>query len=343
MTTVIATWRALWTPKRGGALLLVFVALVSAEWLATGSGVAMATDASLFAAFCLAAPAGYRVLVPRGGGLSVGHGLYALLCAALVLGWALLVRRALRLSWTYVIDGSSLGILWVLFLVGGWGLARDIELESGLHAQQRRAERMAESAERASLLALRAHLDPHFLFNTLNAIAEWCREDPAVAEAATLRLASMLRTMLGGIRSPSWDLETEIGLARSLFELYSIRDAARYRFRFEVPEPLPSVQVPPMVFLPLFENAVTHGAGAGHSGEVVVRLSVESTPDLRLHVEIENPGRFRGRRAGGEGIAMVERRLALAYGGEATLSFDADGDRTRTRVALPGALSAEVA
>ena len=119
----------------------------------------------------------------------------------------------------------------MLFLVGGWGLARDIELEAGFSAERQRAERLAESAERASLLALRAQLDPHFLFNTLNAIAEWCREDPAVAEAATLRLASMLRTMLTGIRSATWPLATEIALAQSLFDLYAIRDRARFRFR----------------------------------------------------------------------------------------------------------------
>ncbi|MEZ4223333.1 MAG: histidine kinase [Polyangiaceae bacterium] len=341
MNVVTATWRALWTPKRGVALALLFVALVSAEWVATQSGAAMATDASLFAAFCLAAPAAYRVLVSHAERLSLGHGLYVLWCAALVLGWALLVHRGLGLRWTYVIDPSSLGILWVLFLVGGWGLARDIELEAGYAAERRRAERMEESAERASLLALRAHLDPHFLFNTLNAIAEWCREDPAVAEAATLRLASMLRTMLGGIRSPSWPLETEIGLARSVLELYAIRDAERYRHRFELPDPLPDVSVPPMLLLPLVENAVTHGPGAGHSGEISVRLVVEEEPELRLALEIDNPGRFAGRRAGGEGIAMVERRLALAYGKRATLRFDGDESRTKTQVALPARMLAE--
>jgi two-component system, LytTR family, sensor histidine kinase AlgZ len=343
MPVVTGTWRALGSPKRALPLGLLLVGLLSAEWLATESGAALVIDVGFFLAFCLAAPAGYRLLARDTGSLGVGHVLYALLCAVIVFGIAALARLALELEWTYVVDASSLGILWVLFLVGGWGLARDIELEAGFVAEHHRAQRFAENAERASLLALRAHLDPHFLFNTLNAIAEWCREDPAVAEAATLRLASMLRTMLGGIRSPSWPLSTEIALAQSLFDLYAIRDRAKFRFRIDAPDPLPVLHVPPMLFLPLFENAVTHGPCAGHSGEIVVRLRLETEAPHLLEVEIENPGVFGGRREGGEGIAMVERRLALAYGGRAKLSFGGDRERTLTCVAVPSLSSAEVA
>ena len=343
MPVVTTTWRALGSPKRALPLGLLLVGLVSAEWVATQSRAALAIDVGLFLTFCLAAPAGYRLLAPKTRSLGLGHVLYALLCAAIVLGGAALARLAFGLEWTYVVDASSLGILWVLFLVGGWGLARDIELEAGFAAERHRAERLAEHAEHASLLALRAHLDPHFLFNTLNAIAEWCREDPAVAEAATLRLASMLRTMLGGIRSPSWPLSTEIALAQSMFDLYAIRDRAKFRFRMEAPDPLPDLQVPPMLFLPLFENAVTHGPCAGHSGEIVVRVRLETEPLHVLRVEIENPGLFGGRREGGEGIAMVEQRLALAYGGRAQLSFGGDRERTMTCVVVPSLSSAEVA
>src|SRR5690606_2726574 len=118
-----------------------------------------------------------------------------------------------------------------------------VELEADVTKERERAARLALEAERAGLLALRANLDPHFLFNTLNAIAEWCREDPAVAEAATLKLASMLRTMLEGIRAPAWPLATELALVRALFELHAIRDRERYVFRVELPEPLPDASV----------------------------------------------------------------------------------------------------
>ncbi|MBZ0118477.1 MAG: histidine kinase [Sandaracinaceae bacterium] len=329
MPSVIATWRALVTPRRAVPLGAVLLAVVSAEWIATRSGIAIAIDLGLFTAFALLVPASFRLL----GRSPLGLWAYAALCALIVLG-AGAGPAALGLGWTYVVDPTSLGLLWILFAVGGWGLGRDLELEEGFAAERERALRMTESAERASLLALRANLDPHFLFNTLNAIAEWCREDPAVAEQATLRLASMLRAMLEGIRSASWPLATEMAIARSLFELHAIRDRARYRFRIDAPDPMPDVPLPPMIFLPLFENAITHGPGAGHEGEIVVRLRVE---DGVVRLEIDNPGAFTGRREGGEGIAMVEKRLALAYGGRAELSLRGEAGRTQARVTLRGA------
>ena len=62
---------------------------------------------------------------------------------------------------------------------------------------------MQRDAESARLLALKNHLDPHFLFNTLNAIAEWCRTDGEVAERAVLQLSSMLRVILEGVQQPT--------------------------------------------------------------------------------------------------------------------------------------------
>ena len=110
VTSVItATWRALGSPKRALALALLLVGLVSAEWLATQSGAALAIDVGLFLAFCVFAPAGYRVLAPRSGGIGVGHGLYMLLCAGIVFGTGALVRLGLGLAWTYVVESFVAG------------------------------------------------------------------------------------------------------------------------------------------------------------------------------------------------------------------------------------------
>ena len=68
-----------------------------------------------------------------------------------------------------------------LFWVGGWGLARDIDFEENLRKERARARELLREKEHAELMALKSHLDPHFLFNTLNAIAEWCRADGRVA------------------------------------------------------------------------------------------------------------------------------------------------------------------
>jgi LytS/YehU family sensor histidine kinase len=246
------------------------------------------------------------------------------------LGWAL--PNALAMASPYVLESSGLPVVAGLFAVGGWGLGRDIELEARFEAERDRAGKLATEAERAELLALRANLDPHFLFNTLNAIAEWCREDPEVAEQATLELASMLRTMVEGIHTPSWRLDDELALARSVFELHAIRDRARYAYRVDLPAQLPDARVPPMLLLPLAENAITHGPAAGHDGEIVLRVEVEGS---RVTIRLENPGPYAGRREGGQGIAMVERRLALAYGDDARLELSREGAQTRALLSIP--------
>ena len=339
-TLLVSTLRALMTARRALPIAAVAVALLAAEAVSRASALAVMIDLALCLAFVVAAPAAWRWFASgrrrRSGAVTVlGVMAYLGLCAALVLALGLGLPMILLDGWTYVTEPPSLGVVFMLFAVGGWGLGRDIELEAGLAAETRRAELMALEAERAQLLALRAHLDPHFLFNTLNAIAEWCREDPETAEAATLELATMLRTILAGVRAPLWSLRRELELIEHLATLYQVRDPDRFRVNLELADPLPELELPPMVLLPLVENAIKHGPAAGHQGPV--RLSVAPEDDGGARVTISNPGAFR-RRTGGVGLELIERRLALAYEGAATLKVEADPEdpsSTLTTLLLP--------
>lgn len=337
MRTGQHTLRALSAPRRALPTLFVVLALLVSEAAYTGRVSAVAIDLGLCFSFWLVAPAAWRRLCGDTASLETGpvilsYAAYLGVCAALVTFFGLALPAGFDAPPTYMTEPPALALTLVMFAVGGWGLGRDIELEAGLFAERQRAERLAREAGHAQLLALRAQLDPHFLFNTLNAIAEWCREDPAVAEAATLRLAALLRAILDGVREPTWPLARELQILRDLFELYEVRDAERYRLALDLPDPLPDVEVPPLVLLPIFENAITHGPSAGHSG--VVRLALSVSPE-GVRFELRNPGAFTGRRAGGEGIAMVERRLVLAYEDSASLQLQADGEHTITTVSLP--------
>lgn len=327
-SVVAHTWRALATARRAVPLGLLLVAALAAEWLASGTGMALAIDAGLFVVFAVVAPAAFRLGARHG---EIGQAVYVLAAGGLVLALGA-AMPPLGVPFTYVIDPAGLGILAVLFVVGGWGLGRDIELEQHAVEKTSLAQRNAMVAEQNALLAMRAQLDPHFLFNTLNAIAEWCRQDPVVAEKATLELAAMLRAMLAGTEVASWPLSDELALVRRLCGLYEIRDRKRFRFRIEAPDPLPAVSVPPMLLLPLIENAITHGPAAGHDGEIVVAVDVQGE-SLRLC--FDNPGAFRGRRPGGHGLDMVEKRLRLAYGDAASFSIGVEGDRTAAVISAP--------
>ncbi|GHG68652.1 histidine kinase [Comamonas sp. JC664] len=332
---VRATLRALVEPRRLLPILVVSVALIAAQVRFSDPPSAFALGLLMCLLFVAVAPVSYRVLFPEG--LDLSHGgirllLYATVGSGVVLTSGFVVPKLLNLGPTFLTQPTNLAVCGALFLVGGWGLGRDIGFEESLTRERARAARFALEAEQAQLLALRSHLDPHFLFNTLNAIAEWCREDGAVAEAAVLRLSTMLRSVLAGVRSATWSLAQELELLRTLFDLHLLRDPELFQLSMNVAPGVGEVPVPPLVLLPLAENAVKHGPAAGHRGHL--SLDVASHGD-GVVVTLENPGRSRGPREGSAGLPTVERRLALAYGGAARLVLVSDDARTRVTVTLP--------
>jgi two-component system, LytTR family, sensor histidine kinase AlgZ len=331
---VRSTLRALAEPRRLVPIVLVSGPLVvaqasfSAERLAAPLGLAMCV------AFVLVAPLSWRVLFPTGfelrhGGLRLA--LYGAIGAGVVLTLGAAVPKLTGMDATFLTSRPSLLVCGALFLVGGWALARDIGLEESLAKERAFSALAVAEAEKAQLLALRSHLDPHFLFNTLNAIAEWCREDGETAERAVLQLSAMLRTVLEGVRLPRWPLGKELELVRTLFALHQLRDPDLFRVALECDAPH-DTPVPPMLLLPLAENAVKHGPAAGHRGTIVLRVS---SSEAGLRVRLENPGPYAGPRAGSHGLPTVEKLLQHAYGGRASLHLFAESGRTVTELAIP--------
>ncbi len=332
-----STLRALLHPRRLVPVVLVSATLVAAQRNYSRDPLAIPLAILMCLSFVVVAPVSWRILFPER--IDLRHGgvrliLYGAIGTGVVLSIGVVVPRVLGMGHTFLTAPTSVVVSLALFLVGGLGLGRDIWLENRWLRAEARAQAHARDAERAQLLALRSHLDPHFLFNTLNAIAEWCREDGETAERAVMQLSAMLRTVLAGVRAATWPLADEIALCETLLSLHRLRDPNRVRVEWRLPEPLPRVEVPPMLLLPLAENAVKHGPAAGHDG--TLSFTAEVTPDgQRLRIALRNPGRYRGPRAGGTGIEMVERRLALAYDGRAAFQIAAAGDETLAEVTLP--------
>jgi hypothetical protein len=331
-----ATLRALLEPRRLLPIVLVSASLVAAQGSLSHDSLAIPIGVAMCALTLGVAPVSWRVLFPER--IDLRHGgirliLYGAIGVGVVLSVGVVVPKVLNMGRTLLTSSPGLVVSLALFLVGGGGLARDIRLESRLLRAEARAAALAREAERTQLLALRAHLDPHFLFNTLNAIAEWCREDGETAERAVLQLSAMLRAVLAGVRAPAWSLGEELALVDTLFSLHRLRDPERLEVARNVPDPLPEVRLPPLLLLPLAENAVKHGPAAGHAGTIA--LDVRRGADGRLVIALENPGRYSGRREGGTGLDTVERRLALAYDGRASLRIGPRGDGTLVEVTLP--------
>ena len=332
------------------------------QWRYSRTPMALVIGALLCLAFLVIAPATWRYLFPPtfSGGVSGGAalggpdalfrlGVYGLLGAGVVSGVGGSLPHLLDMPATFLTTRASLVVCVAFFWAGGWGLGRDIDFEQRLDLERERARSALESAERARLLAVAHHLDPHFLFNTLNAIAEWCREDGAVAEAAILRLSALLRTIMDGISSsdpgaPTWSLGREVDLVRGLWELHRLRDEGAFTLTIELPPALAAIPVPSLLLLGLAENAVKHGPAAGHRGALSLRIArVAGDADATgVTIVVENPGAYRGPRPGGRGVELTRKRARLHFGAAAHLSLEQIDDEgrepvTRARLFFPAA------
>lgn len=322
-------------PRRLFPIAVVVVPLLALQMSFSHDAMAMPIGILMAAVFLLVAPTLWRYFFPLHrvrASRVLGAGAYGAIGVGLMFGIGRGLPGLIGMGSTLLTTFPGMVVSVALFCVGGWGLARDIDLEEHLLASQARAAALEREAEHAQLLALRSHFDPHFLFNTLNAIAEWCRQDGLVAERAILALSSMLHAIMSAIHMPRWPLAKELELVDTLFRMYLIRDPELFVYARDVPAGVEDCDVPPMILLPIAENAMKHGPGAGHRGRVELSVRADAAT---LAIDLANPGAYRGPRDGGSGLPTVEKRLALAYGGGASFAIGADGnDRHRTRATV---------
>jgi hypothetical protein len=199
---------------------------------------------------------------------------------------------------------------------------------------ERRGLELQVLAREAELRALRAQLDPHFLFNSLQSISALTTVDPAAARRMCLLLADFLRDTLALGAQPRIPVASELALARRYLAIEQVRFGDRLRVSIDGGG-ADDCLVPPLLLQPLVENAVTHGIAHVLDGGVVgIRAELGAT----LAITIENPidpVRPAGRGTG-LGIANVRERLRNAYGGLETRLDAGEHDGTfRVRLELP--------
>jgi two-component system, LytTR family, sensor histidine kinase AlgZ len=194
-------------------------------------------------------------------------------------------------------------------------LAADISRQA-----ERRALELQVHAREAELRALRAQVDPHFLFNSLHSISALTGSDPAGARRMALLLGDFLRDSLrvgGRDRIP---LTEELRLLEQFLEIERVRFGDRLQVAWDVDEPSRACEVPPLLLQPLVENAVRHGiAHLLEGGRIAIRTQRQGS---RLSITVENPcdpDRPKQRGAG-VGLENVRRRLRAAFGHEAAAS-----------------------
>ena len=187
----------------------------------------------------------------------------------------------------------------------------------------------------AELAQLRSHLEPHFLLNTLNAIAGLVTEDPRQARQLIGHLGDLLRDSVapGGEMQA---LDEQIDWLRRYAQILETRHAGNLTFHWEIGDGTSRALLPRLLLQPLVENAVKHGAlmRAG-GGEITVRTE-RSGPRLVCTIEDNGPGvPNKATRPGAFGLVSVRRRLALRYSDAATLRLESFAGGTRSVVELP--------
>jgi len=181
------------------------------------------------------------------------------------------------------------------------------------------AARYRASFERARLDALRAQLQPHFLFNSLNAIHVLAkRGDASSAAAMTASLAELLRSTLDESLSHEIPLGRELKILESYLDVQRARFGDRVRILVDAEFQAAGALLPALALQPLVENAFEHGISTG-PGPCTIRITARRLGDsLRVEIEDEGPG-FPARAKEGVGLANTRERLRLLYGDGAAL------------------------
>jgi hypothetical protein len=241
-------------------------------------------------------------------------------------GWWELTARA----FVVYLPLDALTYLAILVL----GAASDVE-------RQRRGAVQREQALRievldARLSALRARLNPHFLFNALNSVAVLARAGKTEETGGVIEgLTALLRYVLDDRRS-TVPLRDELGFARQYLEVQRTRFAGRLTYVIDADPSLAAAAVPQLLLQPIIENAVEHGIAQTIDGGAVRVTAARDGPWLSVVVENDGPGPRADNETNGIGLTNTRERLIGTFGDNATLTLAPRHDGgTRVIIRIP--------
>ena len=237
-------------------------------------------------------------------------------------------------------------------LGGVFGFMLDnVRLQRKRHEQDQLAHDLRLQSSRSELKALRAQINPHFLFNALNAIASLIHTDPGRADEVVEQLAEVFRYTLRRSNSEWAPLDQELTFARAYLDVEQARFGPRLSVTIDSDHTLPAPQIPSMLLQTLIENAVKHGVSqAREAGRIDV---IARTTGAQVILEVRNTGpsvtggagdapftrssRSDGPDGEGFGLHSVRERLRGHFGEQASFSLTRDFETGMTiaRIAMP--------
>jgi hypothetical protein len=202
---------------------------------------------------------------------------------------------------------------------------------------------VARASERAAhLAALRYQLNPHFLFNALNAVSSLVVTGRSVqAEAMIARLTDFLRLTLGAPPDGMVRLEDEFDMLDSYLDVESVRFGDRLEARIALPAELRDLPIPPFLLQPLVENAMKYAVAPAKSSVTVEVLAERAGAELRIVVRDDGIGGTVTDGGMGIGLANLRERLKLTYGDKARLAVEPKTPGFEAVISIPLTLPAQ--
>jgi sensor histidine kinase YesM len=186
------------------------------------------------------------------------------------------------------------------------------------------------------LKTIKAHINPHFIFNSLNGIRALIDEDPNRARNAITELSNILRSSMQTDKLESVSLEKELNIVKDYLALENMRFEDRLRVEYEIDEDTLDQPVPPMMLQTLVENAIKHGISKQITGGKI-RI-VSDFKDSYHELAVQNTGKLVNGTAKGDGFGLPStlNRLSLLYGEKARFSIkQLTSEVVEARVLLP--------
>jgi len=230
-------------------------------------------------------------------------------------------------------------ILYSLILLAGHVL----RAREQMALQQAEAARLSEQLSKAQLNALRRQIEPHFLFNTLNAIAGLVREGRSDAAVSMIAgLSDFLRRVVNDSDRQQVPLSEELEFTQKYLEIQKVRFAERLQCSVDVPAELLGAQVPSLILQPMVENAVKHGIARRVQGGAIRISAARNNGTLTLRVYNDGPSLPAGwNDTAGVGIANVRTRLQSLYKDAFALSLSNRAEGVEASVSVPFTIGSE--
>jgi LytS/YehU family sensor histidine kinase len=238
--------------------------------------------------------------------------------------------------WTFQMMSNA------MVYVAGVGIGLMVRSSDREREREQRRAQLEVLAREAELTAIKAQLEPHFLFNSLNSILALIEHDPAEAKRMVTRLSSLLHSVFDRFDQPLVSLDRELETITEYLDIERIRFGDRMTFSIEVDRCARQTPIPPLLLQPIVENAVKHGIEpCSQPGAVCITGRVAGG---RLRLSVANTGQGRGgteTSRQGRGLALTGRRLQSVYGDKgATLRSERRDDGFVVTLDLP--LNADV-